>query len=129
MGVTGLAVAGVPGDTADKVRLSPEGIKAELWALRGLILEENGLSGSSSSRGPGGAAEAAPTLATLTPDDLFCAVVKVGYGKGGLNPVSELTTFYLPAKVRHNPTLPLTNPLNLTLSPTHRYCLHVSAQP
>lgn len=37
-------------------------------------------------------------LEALTADDLFCAVVKVGYGKGGLNPVSQLTTFYLPKK-------------------------------
>ena len=38
------------------------------------------------------------TLQALSDHDVFCVVVKVGYGKGGLNPVSELTTFYLPIK-------------------------------
>lgn len=29
-------------------------------------------------------------------DDIICVVVTLGYGKGGKNPVSELTTFYAP---------------------------------
>lgn len=29
-------------------------------------------------------------------DDVFCSVVRMGYGKGGKNPVTELTTFYQP---------------------------------
>ena len=28
--------------------------------------------------------------------DVFCSVVRMGYGKGGKNPVTDLTTFYQP---------------------------------
>jgi hypothetical protein len=35
---------------------------------------------------------------TVSRGDLFISVVNMGYGKGGKNPVSELTTFYQPAK-------------------------------
>ena len=36
---------------------------------------------------------------TLTPRDIHCCLVKMGYGgKGGKNPVSELTTFFKPVK-------------------------------
>lgn len=34
----------------------------------------------------------------LSWNDLYISVVNLGYGKGGKNPVSELTTFYQPAK-------------------------------
>jgi hypothetical protein len=30
--------------------------------------------------------------------DLFCQIVSIGYGKGNLNPVSDLTSFYAPTK-------------------------------
>ncbi len=31
-------------------------------------------------------------------EDIFCQIVQIGYGKGNLNPVSHLTTFYAPNK-------------------------------
>ncbi len=31
-----------------------------------------------------------------TSSDVFCSVVRMGYGKGGKNPVTDLTTFYQP---------------------------------
>lgn len=33
---------------------------------------------------------------TLDENDLFCQIVKIGYGKGKANPVSQLTVFYQP---------------------------------
>ena len=34
----------------------------------------------------------------LREEDLFCVQVKIGYGKGGMNPVRDSTTFYRPTK-------------------------------
>lgn len=31
---------------------------------------------------------------------MICNVVKMGYGKGGLNPVTDLTAFYKPNKLQ-----------------------------
>jgi hypothetical protein len=31
-------------------------------------------------------------------NDIICSVVKMGYGKGGKNPVTDLTAFYRPVK-------------------------------
>lgn len=42
--------------------------------------------------------ELAADLVTLKSSDIFVVVVKIGYGKGKLNPVSDLTTFYKPVK-------------------------------
>lgn len=36
--------------------------------------------------------------ANITVDELICSTVKMGFGKGGKNPVSELTTFFVPEK-------------------------------
>jgi HD superfamily phosphohydrolase len=39
--------------------------------------------------------------------DLFVSIIKIGYGKGGRDPVSELTTFYSPRKAKGaNPAHP-----------------------
>lgn len=34
----------------------------------------------------------------LPEEDLFCVPVKIGYGKGAVNPVSDSTTFFKPRK-------------------------------
>ena len=34
--------------------------------------------------------------------DVFCQIVKIGYGKGNINPVSTFTAFYEPDKTREN---------------------------
>lgn len=34
-------------------------------------------------------------LLRLKDSDIFCTIVKIGYGKGNKNPVSDLTTFYM----------------------------------
>lgn len=34
----------------------------------------------------------------LAAEDLFCVPVKIGYGKGAVNPVSDSTTFFKPIK-------------------------------
>lgn len=34
----------------------------------------------------------------LPPSDFFCQIVKIGYGKGNINPVSTFTAFYEPNK-------------------------------
>ena len=40
----------------------------------------------------------------IASDDVMCVVLKLGYGKGGLNPVTELTTFFKPqSSERENP--------------------------
>ena len=36
---------------------------------------------------------------TISENDLFVAIIKLGYGKGGSDPVTELTTFYSPIKL------------------------------
>jgi hypothetical protein len=36
--------------------------------------------------------------AAVLSEDVFCSVVRMGYGKGGKNPVTELTTFYQPVR-------------------------------
>ena len=38
----------------------------------------------------------------VPPDDIFCSVVRMGYGKGGRNPVTELTNFYQPDRLPRN---------------------------
>ena len=38
------------------------------------------------------------SVPVISDSDLFVCVVKIGYGKGKQNPVSELTTFYQPVK-------------------------------
>jgi hypothetical protein len=63
-----------------------EGVKEQLWALREEWIARPG------------AEESSGALKEVGKNDIFCAVVKIGYGKGGLNPVSELTSFYLPVK-------------------------------
>lgn len=35
-------------------------------------------------------------------EDIFCSVVRMGYGKGGKNPVTELTNFYQPDRLPRN---------------------------
>jgi hypothetical protein len=35
---------------------------------------------------------------SIETNDLFCQIVKIGYGKGNINPVSSLTAFYEPNK-------------------------------
>lgn len=39
--------------------------------------------------------EDASELLSLKESDIFCTIVKIGYGKGNKNPVSDLTTFYM----------------------------------
>ena len=39
--------------------------------------------------------EDALVLRQLKEVDVFCTIVKIGYGKGNKNPVSDLTTFYM----------------------------------
>jgi hypothetical protein len=34
----------------------------------------------------------------ISSDDIFCVTVKIGYGKGKKNPVSDTTSFYRPSK-------------------------------
>ena len=38
------------------------------------------------------------TAFELSEEDLFCVPVKIGYGKGAVNPVSDSTTFFKPRK-------------------------------
>lgn len=39
---------------------------------------------------------------TISCSDIICNVVKMGYGKGGLNPVTDLTAFYKPNKLNNH---------------------------
>lgn len=42
-----------------------------------------------------------PEEENIPQEDIFCQLVKIGYGKGNVNPVSSLTAFYEPNKGRN----------------------------
>lgn len=39
----------------------------------------------------------------ISDNDVVCSVVRMGYGKGGKNPVTDMTTFYRPTKPNFSP--------------------------
>lgn len=72
-------------------------IKAQLMDI--LRAQENS-SDSQSSAISADSTSSCPSVATgaataIRDEDVFCVVVKIGYGKGNKNPVSDLTTFYM----------------------------------
>ena len=40
-------------------------------------------------------------IISLKDDDIFCRMIKMGFGKGKLNPVTDSTSFYQPQKNAH----------------------------
>ncbi len=68
-------------------------------ALRAKLIESGGYGEQNIKRSVLDLMETKSDELQLPPRDFFCQIVKIGYGKGNINPVSTFTAFYEPNKM------------------------------
>ena len=77
-------------------------------ALRTKLVESGGYGERNIKKSILDLMETKPTELQLPENDFFCQIVKIGYGKGNINPVSTFTAFYEPNKSDNNGSFDIT---------------------